>query len=96
MTGPSANLQAGSDVGLIDGVTNNVEIHINNVGEITQTIRAFADGIMGPQPPSQPSGPPNAVRGAPDTRGSKLLNATDRLGLAVRELGDQVQRLRRI
>jgi len=94
MTGPA--MQAGTESNLIDGVTQNVEVQIDNLNGLTQVIRAFCDGIMGSTLP--PPSPANSaqVPPPPDTRGSKLVKSTERLAVAVRELGDQTMRLKRI
>lgn len=94
---PDMNQAAAQEMTLIDGVTSNVDVQLDNIHKITQAVREFADGVMGPNPPlppSQPSSNGNSI--APDTRGSKLLKSTERLQIAVRDLGDQVLRLRRI
>jgi hypothetical protein len=93
---PDMNQAAVQEMTLIDGVTNNVDVQLDNIHKITQAVREFADGVMGPTPPLPPSQPAGNGINAPDTRGSKLLKSTERLSVAVRDLGDQVLRLRRI
>lgn len=91
-----AGAAALSEQNLIDGVTNSVDQQQDILNGITQTLRSFCDNILGPAPSQPPSQPPGAGLTGPDTRGSKLVKSTERLSIGVRELNDQVLRLRRI
>jgi len=84
-------------VPLVEEAVGDVQFVINEMSELTQRIRTFADGFLGSRPTGVPTlGHTGIAAQAPPTRGEVLRNTVGNLKNVNKELADEVARLSNI